>query len=81
MTFWLVREPGKSPPHARVGVAALFLVAKKKNKVASSKKLKPVLKNLGNPTVMFLEPYNSPFRNGPPKTPKSEHFWVFLAQI
>ena len=61
MTLWLVREPGKYPPHARVGVAALFLVAKKKSKVASWKKLKPVLKNLGNPTMMFLEPYDGPF--------------------
>ena len=30
------------PPHARVGLAALFLVAKKKIELASWKKLKPM---------------------------------------
>ena len=52
-----------------------------KIEVAGWKKFKPVSKNLGNPIVMFLEPYDGPCRNGPQKTPKSDHFWVFLATI
>ena len=38
---------------------------KRKIGVATGKKPKPVYKNLENPTVMFLEPYDGAARNGP----------------